>query len=49
MVITAWKRVLLPLGCVVAAFITGVVWAQVVNAVGEAACGIQNQYPGDIL
>ena len=42
MVINRLKRVILPLGFVVAAFITGVVWAQVVDAVGEAGCGLQS-------
>ena len=42
MVTTGLKRVILPLGFVVAAFITGAVWAQVVNAVGESGCGLQS-------
>lgn len=43
MITTKSKRVILPLGCILVAFITGVVWAQV-NAVGEAACGIQSYH-----
>lgn len=42
MIIHRLRRVILPLGFVGVAFITGVVWAQVVNAVGEAGCGIQS-------
>ena len=42
MVITKLKWTILSLSFVLVAFIVGVVWAQGVNAVGEAACGIQS-------
>ena len=42
MVITKLQWTVLSLGLVLTAFIIGAVWAQVVPAVGEAACGIQS-------
>lgn len=42
MVTTKLQWTILSLGLVFTAFIIGAVWAQVVPAVGEAACGIQS-------
>ena len=42
MIITKLQWTILSLGLVLTAFIIGVVWAQEVPAVGEAACGIQS-------
>jgi len=47
MVTTKLKWAIVSLGLVLAAFITGVVWAQVVHAVGYAACGIQSFHVTD--
>lgn len=44
MVISKLKWAILFLGLVLATFVIGAVWAQQVNAVGEAACGIQSYH-----
>ena len=44
MVITKLKWAILSIGLVLATFVIGAVWAQQVNAVGEAACGIQSYH-----